>query len=60
LYQCHGGHGWCSEPERKMYSAPAVRMLKTIRVATSSWDASNTNANIAVMAIATKTEIVKQ
>jgi hypothetical protein len=37
----------------------AVRMPKTNTVATSSGGASNTNANVAVMATAKKTKIVK-
>jgi hypothetical protein len=41
------------------YSAAAVRMPKTNKAATNPGAASNTNANIAVMATATKTEIVK-
>ena len=34
LNQRHGGHGWRSELERKTYSATAVRMPRTSRVAT--------------------------
>jgi len=59
MNQCCGGHGGRSELERMTYSAAAVRMPKTNKAATSSGAASNTNANIAVMATATKTEIVK-
>jgi len=59
MNQCCGGHGGCSELECMTYSAAAVGMPKTNQVGTSSGAASNTNANIAVMATATKTEIVK-
>jgi hypothetical protein len=42
-----------------MCSATAVRMPRIRRVALICCEASNTNANITVMATATKTETVK-
>jgi hypothetical protein len=46
-------------PERKTYSTTAVKIPKTSKVATRVREASNTYQDIAMIATATKTEIVK-